>query len=112
MTPPRLNRRLVLEAVTRVPDGAGGFAEAWVGRGAVWAEMVPGGGREVVEGGADLARVPWRITLRAAPEGSPQRPRPGERLREGARVFAVLAVAERDPEGRYLTLAAREEGPA
>ena len=37
------------------------------------------------------------------------RPRPDQRLREGARIFTILAVTERDPEGRFLTCITREE---
>lgn len=47
-----------------------------------------------------------RVTVRAV-----ARPKPGQRFREGSRVFAILAVAERDPAGRYLTCFCREEGP-
>ena len=54
----------------------------------------------------------YRITVRAAPVGAPSRPRPDQRFREGARVFRILAVAERDAVGRYLTCFAEEEEPA
>jgi head-tail adaptor len=100
--------RLVLEALTRVPDGAGGFAEVWTPRGVIWGEMAAGSGGEVVRGELVEGRVPWRITVRAAPEGAPSRPKPEERLRLGDRVFLILAVAE-VRGGRFLTLFAREE---
>jgi hypothetical protein len=100
--------RLVLEARAQVPDGAGGFAEAWVPRGTLWAEMAAGAGGEAVRGELLEGRVPWRISVPAAPAGAPSRPRPEERLRLGARVFVILAVAEA-PGGRRLTLFAREE---
>lgn len=100
--------RLVLETLTRVPDGAGGFAEVWAERGAVWADMRAGSGTEGARGEVVEGRVTWRITLRAAPAGDPARPRADERLRLGARVFLILAVAEADG-GRALTLFAREE---
>ncbi|GHE00307.1 tail protein [Allgaiera indica] len=109
MDTPRLNRRLVLEAPVVAPDGAGGFTETWTAQGVVWAELRPGTGRESFGDAVTLARVPFRITLRAAPPGAPSRPEPGQRLREGTRIFTILAVAERDPEGQYLTCFAREE---
>ena len=37
------------------------------------------------------------------------RPVPGQRLRDGARIFAIRAVAERDGDGRYLTCFTQEE---
>lgn len=100
--------RLVLESLVRTADGAGGFAEAWVPRGTLWARMRPGAGGEAVKGELVEGRVPWRIEVRAAPAGAAARPRPDERLRVGDRVFVILAVAEA-PDGRRLTLFAREE---
>jgi head-tail adaptor len=104
-----LSRALVLEAPLRVPDGAGGFAESWQALGTLWAEVVPGAGRDVAGEANLLGAVGYRITVRGAVPGSDRRPVPGQRFREGNRVFAVLAVAERDPGGMYLTCFAREE---
>ncbi|MFD1344694.1 phage head completion protein [Litorisediminicola beolgyonensis] len=47
--------------------------------------------------------------MRAAPEGSSARPRPGQRLRHGTRLFRILSVALRDPQGRFLTCTCEEE---
>jgi head-tail adaptor len=58
-----------------------------------------------------LSKVPYRITVRGAEVGSPRRPRPDQRLKDGTRVFTILAVTERDSDGRYLTCFAREEAP-
>jgi head-tail adaptor len=55
-----------------------------------------------------VARVKYRMLLRAAPVGAPSRPRPEQRLREGARVFNILTVAEHDPAGRWLEIIAEE----
>lgn len=104
----RLSRALVLEAPVTVPDGAGGFAQSWVALGTLWAEVLPGAGRES-GGEVAVAQVAYRITVRAAPVGSDARPKPEQRFRDGARLFTILAVAERDAEGRYLTCFAREE---
>ncbi|HBS51050.1 MAG TPA: phage tail protein [Rhodobacteraceae bacterium] len=109
MSAPRLSRPLVLEAPVRQPDGAGGWTEDWTPLGTVWAEMVPRTGGLRSAGAAVTGRVPWKITLRAAPVGSPRRPRPGQRLTDGARVFAIHAVAEADPMGLYLVCDAEEE---
>ncbi len=109
MSGPVLNRRLVLEAPERLPDGAGGFTEVWVAKGTLWAAIRGGTGRERVVPGAELSRVAYRITVRAAPVGADSRPRPGQRLREGSRLFVIEAVREHDPRGRYLDCFAREE---
>lgn len=109
---PVLSRALVLEGPQRVADGAGGFAEIWGVLGTLWAEVLPGAGRDVTGQEVTLSSVPYRITVRGAPQGAASRPRPEQRFRDGARVFHILAVTERDPGGRYLVCFAREEEPA
>lgn len=112
MTAPRLSRKLVLEVPEHVPDGAGGFTEGWAVRGLLWAELKAGSGREVAGDAAPISASSYRITVRAAPHGAPSRPEPNHRFREGARIFKILAVSERDPGARYLTCFAREESSA
>ena len=112
MSVPHLTRPLTLEARQQVADGAGGFVETWVALGRLWAEMVPASGRDAAGAEITLGAVAFRITVRAAVPGAQSRPVPGQRFREGARVFAVLAVTERDVAGRYLSCYAREEVPA
>lgn len=104
-----LTRRLVLETPQRLPDGAGGWVESWAALGTLWAFVKAGRGREAQVAGLSVGQVPYRIVLRAAPEGSPRRVRAGQRLRGGGRVFRVLAVGEADPGARYQTCHAREE---
>jgi head-tail adaptor len=109
---PQLNRRLTLQERQTTPDGAGGFAVVWAPLGTLWAEIKPGSGREIGDVEVKLSSVPHRITLRAAPQGADRRPVAGNRLVEGNRIFLVQAVAEADPEGRFLTCFATEEVPA
>ena len=109
MRAPRLNRKLVLEEAQRAADGAGGFAVIWVTLGAVWASVDPGSGRERAGEFATLSSVPYRITVRGAPQGAPSRPKPDQRFRDGARIFRITAVTEADELGQYLTCFAQEE---
>ena len=106
-----LNRPLALQTPTRVADGAGGFVLAWVSEGVLWGEVVAGAGSAAAGVEVSLAKVPYRITVRGAAVGSPQRPRPEQRFEDGSRHFHILAVTERDPSGQYLTCFAREESP-
>ncbi|MBK5934231.1 head-tail adaptor [Rhodovulum imhoffii] len=112
MTPPVLSRRFSLERLRQVPDGAGGYAVVWEILGNLWAELIPQAGGSRMAGELTISRVSCRIIVRAAPVGAPSRPEPGQRLREGVRVFRILAVAETDAKGRYLTCHAEEEGAA
>lgn len=108
MQPVHLTRRITLEDPQTISDGAGGAQESWAPLGSLWADMRAGTGSPTGGAAVDLSRVRWRVVVRAAPVGSPRRPRPGQRFREGARVFPIVAVAERDPTGRYLTCFAEE----
>lgn len=103
----RLTRRMVLEGAQQVPDGSGGFVETWVALGTLWAEVKAGAGRERRGEGATVSAVRHRVTVRAAPVGSSSRPLPGQRFRDGERVFGIEAVVE--GRGAYLVCTAREE---
>lgn len=111
MKAPHLNRSLELEAVVRTPDGAGGFSEVWTALGTLWAEVLPGSGGDSLGEERMLSAVPYRVTVRGAPVAAPSRPKAGQRFREGARLFLIQAVTEREPQGRFLTCFAREEIP-
>jgi head-tail adaptor len=106
---PQLNRKLTLEATARTGDAAHGFTETWQPLGVVWAEVKPGGGQEVDMAGLTVSSVATKVTLRAAPHGAPSRPVAGQRFRDGARVYRILAVTEADGAGRYLICSTREE---
>lgn len=109
MRAPHLNRALVLEGVERLSDGAGGYTETWTVLGTLWAAFTPGSGSDVPGEEQILASVPYRIIVRGAAFGSASRPKAGQRFREGARLFSILAVTETDPSGKFLTCFAREE---
>ena len=107
-----LSRALVLEELRTKPDGLGGYVEHWHELGTLWADISAGTGRDAPVEEFTRPWVTYRITVRGAPVGDGQRPRPEQRFREGTRVFRILAVTERDRAGRHLLCFAREEGTA
>lgn len=112
MSAPRMNRVLALEDPVTAPDGAGGFAQNWTVLGHIWADVQFRSGRETQIGGAAGSLTAYRITVRGTPVGTAMRPRAGQRFREGARLFRILSVGEKDAEGRFLTCIAQEEAAA
>ena len=106
---PRLTHAVLLETPERVTDGAGGFVQSWRVLGTLWAEINPRGGRETAQEGMRVSRVSHLVVVRGAPIGAPDRPKPEQRFRMGARVFVIRAVKERDPDGRYLICHVDEE---
>ena len=112
MKPVHLSRALALEEATRVADGMGGFTLQWAAIGTLWAEVLPGTGRDTAGEEVVLSTVPYRITVRGAPQAAPSRPKVGQRFRDDTRIFTILAVTERDEAGLYLVCFVREEIPA
>lgn len=112
MKHPSLSRLLMLESRRIQPDGVGGHDETWVGLGEHWAEVLAGTGRDVPGEEITVSTVSYRITVRGASLGSTARPQPEQRFRDGTRYFRIIAVTERDRNGRYLTCFAREEEPS
>lgn len=112
MAVPEMNVPLDLEAPERAPDGMGGWRMSWRALGRIWCGLQARSGREAATRMGATGVAQWRITTRAAPMGDPRRPKPGQRLRSGSRVFLIEAVAEADAAGRYLDCFAREEDRA
>lgn len=106
---PQLNRRLVLESAQRVSDGAGGYREEWGALGQVWAEVTGRSGRDTARAGLPVSKTQYKITLRAAPVGQPDRPAPQQRFRDGVRIYAIKSVFEADLMGRFLICLVEEE---
>ncbi len=109
---PNLSRALTLETPQITPDGAGGFVTEWHTLGTLWAEIRASTGRERQTELGPQGAQRLRVLVRAAPQGAPQRPRPDQRFREGARIFRILSVTEADAQGRYLLCLTQEESPA
>lgn len=109
MSVPQLNRALTLEDPVKIPDGAGGYTRDWQPLGVLWAELKAGTGRAARGAAATVSRVPYKITVRAAPYGAPSRPTVGQRFRKGTRIFTINAVAEKGVDAQYLTCHVDEE---
>jgi SPP1 family predicted phage head-tail adaptor len=92
-----LRHRLVLEEAQRVSDGGGGFTEDWVTVATLWAAIEPGGGGEGVESGRLAGRVTHEITLRYRAGVTP-----AMRLRQGTRVFHILAAIDEGERQHWL----------
>lgn len=105
----RLDTFFALERPAETPDGGGGQLRSWEVVGRLWGALTPSTGRETALGDRPSARVTHRITFRRAKEPD-ARPKPEQRLVSRGRVFAIRAVADAGPPGKYLTVFA-EEGP-
>ena len=101
MSLPRLCRLMYPDSPVRQSDRAGGFTESWLELGAMWCEVLVRNGCATVQGGAPVSAVSYKVTVRSAPMGHPERPTAGQRFSDGTRHFHIRAVAERAGIGSF-----------
>jgi SPP1 family predicted phage head-tail adaptor len=99
--PGRLNRRLTLEAPVESADGAGGVTRSYSAVTTLWASVEPIAARGDVDAAARGAIVTHRIRIRYRADVTLR-----HRLREGARIFRIVAMRERNK--RFLDIDAEE----
>jgi SPP1 family predicted phage head-tail adaptor len=101
IAPGDLDRRLVLEAPAEAPDGAGGVTRSYQPVATLWAAVTPLSAQGAVAAGAAGATATHRIVIRAGREVTTR-----HRLREGARLYRIVAVTERAGRARVIEIRA------
>ena len=101
--PGELNRRLVLEAPVETADGAGGVTRSYATVTTLRAAVRPASARGDVVAAAAGATVTHRIVVRARTDLTTR-----HRLRDGTRIFRIVALRDQDRTGRFTELAAEE----
>jgi SPP1 family predicted phage head-tail adaptor len=99
--PGQLNRRLTLEAPVDIDDGAGGVIRSFAAVATLWAQVAPVAARGEVQAAALGGIVTHRIALRYSADITLR-----HRLRDGARIFRIVAMRER--HRRFLDIDAEE----
>ena len=97
-----LNRRLVLEAPVESDDGSGGVTRSYQAVTTVWAQVTPVSARADVAADSLGGARRYAIVIRARDDVSTR-----HRLREGARIYRILAARE-STDRRFLEIAAEE----
>ena len=92
--------RLVIEAPTETPDGAGGAVVTWVDAGSCWARVRPYGGREAENRDQLAGEVGLEVMLSWRDDIGPR-----NRFRIGDRIIAISSAV--DPDGRRRVLVCR-----
>jgi head-tail adaptor len=104
-----MTRRFALERDEIMGDGGGGGDRAWRTIGWHWGAVAGAPGKIEDDDAVARSRTLALVRLWARPHGDVGRPCAGDRLREGRRLFRILAVAEDDPAGRFLVCRVEEE---
>jgi SPP1 family predicted phage head-tail adaptor len=98
-----LRRRMTLEQPSRAADGGGGVAVSWTPISDLWAELRSIGGNESAASEGVQGRVTHEVTIRRRTNIATSM-----RLRMGTRLFAIVAVLDRDGAEPYLRILAEE----
>lgn len=101
--PGQMTARLALEEPVSTSDGQGGATVSWTEIAAMWAKVEPVSSSLAERAGAEIGTISHRIWLRFR-KGLVA----GQRLRKGARLFAIKLVQDPDETGRYLTCLCEE----
>jgi SPP1 family predicted phage head-tail adaptor len=102
--PAQLTARLDLEASQAVPDGQGGASLNWQVIASLWARIEPVSFVVAEQATAEAGTIIHRIWLRHRQDITA-----GQRLRKGARVFAIKLTRDPDETRRYLVCQCEEE---
>ena len=101
--PGELKHRIGLEAPVETPDGAGGVARSYATAATLWAKVTPVAARGDVEADGFAGTVTHHIVIRSGPDVTTR-----HRLREGTRIFRIVALRDQDGGGRFLEIHAQE----
>jgi SPP1 family predicted phage head-tail adaptor len=101
--PGLFNRRLTLEAPVETPDGAGGATRTYNVVATLWASVVPVSSRDATEAAQRGVTVTHRIALRFSADISSR-----HRFRDGARIYRIVSLRDRDGRKRFLQIDAEE----
>ncbi|MGE3987139.1 phage head closure protein [Pseudorhodoplanes sp.] len=104
--PGLLNRRLTLEAPVESADGAGGLMRSFESVATLWAQVTPVSAARTLEAERLGARVTHRIGIRFADDITTM-----HRFRDGARIFRIVSLRDRDGRRRFLSIEAEEIVP-
>lgn len=96
--PGQLKTRLVLQQPVETPDDQGGVVRTWTTFATIWAQVTPLAARNSVKADSNGATQTYRIVMRGNFSLTL-----AHRLVEGARIYTIDAIRERD-ERRFLEI--------
>ncbi len=99
--PGQLKTRLTLQQPVETPDDQGGVTRTWSTFATVWAQVTALSARNTIEADSDGATQNYRIVMRGNFSLTLQ-----HRLADGARVYTINAIRDRD-DRRFLEIDAQ-----
>ena len=98
-----LNKRITIQAATKVNDDMGGFIIAWADIDTIWAAIWPIGAKELILSMQNVMEITHRVRIRYRSVL-----RPEWRLKFGTRYFAILSIINPNERNEWLDLICKE----
>lgn len=98
-----LRHKVTIQTLTETADGSGGFASSWADTASVWAKITPASGYERAQGQQLEAVITHKIIIRYRAGITTK-----QRIKYGARYFAITSVINLDEADRFLQIMAAE----
>lgn len=98
-----LDKRVVLQCSTRIPDGMGGFTVTWVDAASVWAAVWPVSASETIEANQATMTITHRIRIRYR-----SMIKASWRISYAGRYFNVVSIIDPNTAHRWLDLMCKE----
>ena len=102
-SPSELNKRIVLQHSTRVPDGMGGFTVAWTAAATVWAAVWPVSASETIQAAQATMTVTHRIRIRYRSVL-----KASWRISYAGRYFNIVSIIDPNTDHRWLDVLCKE----
>lgn len=99
-----LNKRVILQTVSRASNGGGGFTPTWADTATLWAEIEELSGSEGFEAQQVASKLSHKVTIRYRSGVTPQ-----QRLKYGSRILQIRAVLNPGQRNERLELLCEEE---
>jgi len=102
-SPDELNKRITIQASTKVPDGGGGFTTTWVDIATIWAAIWPTSANEITQANATVMVISHRIRIRYRAVL-----KTGWRVKFGNRYFSIVGATCPNEGREWIDIMAKE----
>lgn len=100
----KMDQRIELQRLDRIPDGGGGYSEEWATYAEVWAEVLPLSGRERYQAQQTAASANYRIRIYNRPDVLP-----ADRIVWRGKIMNIRFPADAGPRELFLMIDAETE---
>jgi len=98
-----LNKRIILQSMTKTADGMGGFSVTWKNEITIWAAIWPVSATEQVQAMQTVMTITHRIRIRYVDDI-----KASWRIKFGEKFFNIISIINPNISNKYLDILAKE----